>query len=301
MAYYNLYLYWQIQDVVGPPRHGSGRQPGNDPPWSTYSYASDLMKKVDGSHYDVNVSGAERRLLRLWIDTGAAYPGTYACYASGQIGDVGYNNLPVHELADDWPSTPACADAIQRRCGRCHDAKYLPRHVTARTRISGWGDFLSWTRPLSGYSRHRIYNLSRPEKSVVLTLPLSRRAGGAATEPLAPGEPVAEDFNRPPGETKHPIVFETTGDPDYQAILTHIQAAAARLREIRRFDMPGFRPPEVYLREMRRYGVLPPASKDNGGPIDPYDLDRRYWEMMYPQSRDNSLTGPNNPASGLPR
>jgi hypothetical protein len=281
MAYYNLYLQWQIQDAVGEPRHGSGRQLGNDPPWSTYSYASRLMTKVDGSHYDVTVTDAERRLLRLWIDTGATYPGTYACYGSGQIGDVGYNNLPDHELADDWPSTSACADAIQRRCGNCHEAKFLPRHVTARTRISRWGDFLSWTRPLSRYSRHRIYNLSRADKSVALLVPLAKRAGGTASEPLGDTKLVSEDFSQPPGEVKHPIVFDSTNDPDYLAILTHIQDASKRLREIKRFDMPGFRPPEVYLREMRRYGILSPASEDDGRPIDPYDTDRRYWNMMY--------------------
>jgi hypothetical protein len=282
MAYYNLYLHWQIKDTVGAPRHGSGRQLGNDPPWTTFSYASDFMNKVDGSHHDVNATNAERRLLRLWIDTGAAYAGTYACYASGQIGDVGFNNLPVHELADDWPSTSACVGAIERRCGGCHDEKLLPRHVTARTQISGWGDFLSWTRPLSRYSRHRIFNLSRPKKSLALTLPLAEGAGGAGTEPLGPAMRVAENFSQPPAEVKHPIVFETTEDLDYQAILTHIQAAGARLREIKRFDMPGFRPGEEYLREMRRYGVLPPASEDDGGPIDPYDADRRYWNLMYP-------------------
>jgi hypothetical protein len=246
------------------------------------------MKKVDGSHHDVNITGLERRLLRLWIDTGAAYPGTYACYASGQIGDVGFNNLPVHELADDWPSTAACVGAIERRCGGCHDKKLLPRHVTARTRISEWGDFLSWTRPLSRYSRHRVFNLSRPEKSVALMLPLAEHAGGAATEPLGPAVLVAEDFGKPPREVKHPIVFETADDPDYQSILRHILAAGDRLRVIKRFDMPGFRPGEEYLREMRRYGILPPASADDGGPIDPYDTDRRYWNLMYPKNADPS-------------
>ena len=32
---------------------------------------------------------------------------------------------------------------------------------------------------------------------------------------------------------------------------------------------------------MRRYGLLTPESVDDGGPIDPYDADRRYWAMIY--------------------
>ena len=168
MAYYNLYLHWEIKDTTGDPRHGSGQQHGNDPPWTTYSFASALMNKIDGAHYDVTLPARDRQLLRLWIDTGAAYPGTYACYGTGQIGDVWRNNEPLHEMADDWPSTGPCIDAIERRCGSCHAKTLLPHHVTAQTKISGWGDLLSWTRPLSRYSRHRLYNLSRPEKSVLL-------------------------------------------------------------------------------------------------------------------------------------
>ncbi len=285
IAYYNLYLHWQIKDTAGDPRHGTGRQLGNDAPWTTYSFASGLMNKLDGSHYDVTLSDSERRLLRLWIDTGAAYPGTYACYGTGQIGDVWRNNLPTHEMADDWPSTQPCVDAIERRCGSCHAADLLPRHVTARTKISGWGDLLSWTRPLSRYSRHRIYNLSRPEKSLALNVALATSAGGTATEPLGEPNLVAEDFATPPVAVKHPIVFGDTNDADYQAILTHIRAASARLREIERFDMPGFRPGPEYVREMCRYGLLPATAMETAGntaPIDPYETDRRYWEMMYP-------------------
>jgi hypothetical protein len=281
MAYYNLYLNWEIKDTAGDPGHGTGRQNGNDPPRVTYSYASDLMKKVDGSHYEVSIKDHERQLLRLWIDTGATYPGTYACYASGQIGDVWCSNRPTHEMADNWPSTKPCIDAMDRRCGSCHTQELLPRHVTAQTKISGWGDLLSWTRPLSRYSRHRIYNLSRPTKSVALTVSLEKGAGGTATEPLGQTAIVTEDFLTPPVAVQHPIVFTNTHDPDYQAILTHIQAAGHRLREIKRFDMPDFQPAPEYLREMRRYGILAPESVDEGDPINPYDTDRRYWEMFY--------------------
>ncbi len=84
----------------------------------------------------------------------------------------------------------------------------------------------------------------------------------------------------------HPIVFAHADDPDYQAILTHIQAAGDRLRHIKRFDMPDFRPAPEYLREMRRYGILSPESADDSGPIDPYEVDRRYWEMIYTDSSD---------------
>ena len=148
---------------------------------------------------------------------GAQYPGTYAAYGTGQIGGCWRSNEPIRVMADDWPETAPAAESIERRCGACHPARQLPRHVTAQIPLDAWGDMLAWTRPLSRYSRHRIFNLSRPEKSLVLKIGSSEAAGGLATEPnpasvgqaleLAP----EEDRSRPPSPVRHPIVFTSTG------------------------------------------------------------------------------------------
>ncbi|MHC4087312.1 MAG: hypothetical protein ACYSU5_19200 [Planctomycetota bacterium] len=53
-------------------------------------------------------------MIRLWIDTGATYAGTYAAYGTGQVGGCWRNNEPIREMADDWPSTP---DAVARAIG----------------------------------------------------------------------------------------------------------------------------------------------------------------------------------------
>ena len=82
--------------------------------------------------------------------------------------------------ADAWPSTAPATDAVQRRCASCHPKEQMPQHVTGQIPLDAWGDMLSWTRPLSRYSRHRLFNLSRPEGSLVLLAPLSREAGGYA-------------------------------------------------------------------------------------------------------------------------
>ena len=63
-------------------------------------------------------------------------------------------------------------------------------------------------------------------------------------------------------------------------LLTIITARKARLDKIKRFDMPGFRPNRHYLREMKSYGVLPPDFDIENDPVDPYELDRRYWESL---------------------
>ena len=45
--------------------------------------------------------------------------------------------------------------------------------------------------------------------------------------------------------------------------------------------MPNFRPEPEYVREMKRYGILPEERQD-GDPLDVYDTDRRYWESFWP-------------------
>jgi hydrazine synthase alpha subunit-like protein/concanavalin A-like lectin/glucanase superfamily protein len=283
LAYYELLLHWQIKDTQSEPKHGTGRQPGNDPPYTTYSSASPLMDKIDGSHYDVRLSPTDSAQIRLWIDAGAQFPGTYAAYGTGQIGGCWRSNEPIREMADDWPETGPAAEAIERRCGACHPASQLPRHVTARIPLDSWGDMLAWTRPLSRYSRHRIFNVSEPANSLALLVSLSEKAGGlASVRDTAPQPAPPENRTRPPQPVPHPIVFQNTDDVDYRLILSHLAAAQQRLNEIKRFDMPGFRPNEHYLREMQRYGILP-ASLDHKE-VDPYETERRYWESMWPDS-----------------
>jgi hypothetical protein len=163
----------------------------------------------------------------------------------------------------------------------------MPRHVTARIPINPWRDMLGWTRPLSRYSRHRIFNLSQPEKSLMLTIGLDRAAGGlaVAANPASNGKKVKpaprEDRTQPPAPVRHPVVFTETDDPDYQAILAHITAAQRKLEEIKRFDMPGFRPNEHYIREMQRYGVLPDDFDPDRDPINVYEVDAAYWQSFW--------------------
>ena len=156
----------------------------------------------------------------------------------------------------------------------------MAQHVTAQV-ATDHGDMLSWTRPLSRYSRHNIYNLSRPEKSLILLAGLSAEAGGYATgERVAETRVVKDDRSKRPGPVEHPVVFESASDADYVKILTHISAAKARLDEIKRFDMPGFRPNEHYVREMKRYGVLA-GSFGTEDPVDVYATDQVYFRMFH--------------------
>ena len=286
LAYYNLMLHQQIKDGAGYGwaniQNVGGRPIGNDVPNTTYSSASPLMDKIGGQHHDVKLSDTERTLVRLWIDTAAQYAGTYAAYGTGQIGAWWRNNEPIREMADQWPTTAPAKDAVERRCAGCH-AQMLPRFVTDKVSVDDFGDLEGWQRPTSRFSRHTVFNLTRPEKSLALMAPLSRAAGGYASgAPQAPKR-VAEDRAHPPKPVAHPVIFTSAADPDYQKILMHLQAAQARLDEIKRFDMPGFKPRREYGREMARFGILPSAFDPAKDPIDVYATDRAYWKSLWHQ------------------
>jgi hypothetical protein len=229
----------------------------NRPPRSIGASASPLMKMIEPGHYEVKVTEQERRMVRYWIESGAAYPGTYAAVGNGMIGRYIENNVERNDA--DWPSVAAAAEVIQRRCGRCHaGASALP---------------LSPSHDAANRSRHIVYNLTRPEKSLMLLGPLAQAAGGYGTcQAKAQVGPTAQA----------PPVFGDTNDPDYQKILTMISDAKKWLDDVKRFDMPGFRPNADYVREMKKYGVLPMNIGPND-PIDPYATDQAYWRSLWYQ------------------
>jgi hypothetical protein len=75
-------------------------------------------------------------------------------------------------------------------------------------------------------------------------------------------------------------VFASTADPDYQKLLALCVAGQTRLNDMKRFDMPDFRPRVDWVREMRRYGILaadtPPQDR-----IDVYATERKYWQSLW--------------------
>jgi len=132
---------------------GRNEPRGNRDPHSIGSSASRLMKLIDGSHHDAKLSDQEKTTVRLWIETGATYPGTYASLGCGSYG--------VH----------IAVKGLRERCGECHGREVTDKHgkrfVVAFPNGNGASD-----RP------EPCCNLSRPEKSHLLLAPLAKKAGG---------------------------------------------------------------------------------------------------------------------------
>lgn len=233
---------------------------GNSPPRTLGSSASRLLKLADGSHFGAKLTDRERLLVRLWIDSGATYPGTYAALGTG----MALVQFPV--------------DRITRRCAGCHQAEPEPyvgmpkgaMHLRfgsaepAQVLSTSLPDFLivrrlAYYKPGEALPHQERCNLSQPEKSLFLRAPLARAAGGLG---LCKGD-----------------VFADTTDADYQTILSAIRAASAQLEQEKRFDMPGFRPNKYYVRLMQEYGILPATHRLDDA-VDPYALEQQYWASL---------------------
>lgn len=235
----------------------------NYPPRSLGSSASRIFKKLDGSHHGVKATEHQERMLRLWIESGAPYPGTYAALGNGAIGGYWTNSLINTDTS--WPTTKAGAEAIKRRCAACHTgSRALPKAMCDELGISFWRFDLN--DPRLKFSRHIVFNLTRPERSLMLLAPLAEAAGGLA---------LCRDREGQAAST-----FTSTADPDYQALLAMAEAGKQNLETIKRFDMPGFRPPPQYVREMKRYGILPDDLPPDA-PLDIYAVDRAYWQSLW--------------------
>jgi hypothetical protein len=220
MSYVSMFQHELVAD-------GRNQPYANRQPRTIGSSASRLMGYLDGSHHGVKLSPLEHKKVRLWIESSATYPGTYAALGCGMY--------PV-QLSHQ---------SLGGRCASCHDAPPDAPHAAPK---------------FPSFAFESFFNLSQPEKSLVLRAPLAAEAGGLGLCGNA--------------------VFVNRDDPDYQRILTAIRESADQLQLRKRFDMPGFQPNEHYVREMQRFQILP-ADLPNGAPINVYATDQEYWKSFW--------------------
>jgi len=247
---------------------GRDRMRTNLPPRSVGTSASPLMKKIDGSHHDVRLSAHEQDMIRYWIEAGAPYPGTYAALDTGMIGGFPKSILDTSDRA--WPSSVAAAEAIERRCLSCHDKSLpIPRFISDDLDLVLSNPDFNDVR--IKMSRHIMFNLTRPEKSLILLAPLSPRSAGYG---------LCAEHDSEAGESRPAAVFADANDPDYQKILAMCADGSDYLDKNKRFDMPGFRPTLQYVREMRRFGIIADNVAANAA-IDAYQTDVAYWRSLW--------------------
>lgn len=266
-SYYTLSVLKQIAD-------GRNLAVSNRDPLTIGAQASPVFQKVynpDGkTHHNVNLSAHEIKMMRYWLESAAPYPGTYASLGSGMVG--GYAENRIDRVDISWPSMQAAQKTMNQRCVSCHTDKLnFSKSPTDNAKMPPWD--IKYGDPRLRFTRHIMFNLSRPDKSLMLLGPLAKEARGY-------GACMIEDKNSSGTVTGTRPVFDNTNDPDYKILLTAINDTKKHLDTIKRFDMPGFRAPQPYLRELKRYGVLA-DNVDATEVLDVYELDCRYWRSLW--------------------
>jgi len=153
---------------------------------------------------------------------------------------------------------------IPETCNACHKKNEFANKYPG---LEGGGKPYGDPRTVK-FNRQTLLNLSRPEYSRLLLAPLSAAAGGYGICEKKSGKPV----------------LTSRDASEYKSLLVQIDRNRRELEQIKRFDMQGFRPNEHYVREMKRYGILPADHKDSDS-IDPYKVDEKYWRSHWYQGK----------------
>ncbi|MBI4661416.1 MAG: PD40 domain-containing protein [Verrucomicrobia bacterium] len=258
-SFFSLFAHRQVADG----RNGLG----NQPPRTLGSSASALLKKVDGSHYEVKATPDEWRALWLWIESGAPYAGTYAALRNERT--QANSGAAIRRVFQEQSSV------FRRRCHSCHNPQGSPaqppsfpfNYETRRKTKGGlqrptavYERIILENDPIAFFSTEILLNFTRPRLSPLLLGPLAKSAGGFGSC----------------GE-----VFRDAGDPDYQALLSAIEKGKIDLDTEPRFATPGFRPNAQYIREMKKFAILPQAFDPAKQSIDVFETDQKYWRSLW--------------------
>lgn len=210
-------------------------------------------------------------MVWLWIEAGAPYAGSYAAVRNTE--EQRYYGHAGGKIFGE------CRDIINRRCIECH--KNEPERNVNGIPFN-WGIRLDkekkhLNRPAGRYERivmpndpARFYDTGvlvdyiTPEHSSILLAPLAKDAGGIGRCARA--------------------VFADTSDPDYQKLLQAIRSGKALYDARPPWGAAGWKPNPQYIREMKRYGVLPPEFELTADTtFDPFATDQAYWRSLWPQ------------------
>jgi hypothetical protein len=220
LSYYMLIAKRQVADG----RNGYG----NQKPRTIGSSASELMHKIDGSHYDVTVTAQQWRTIWMWLESGAPYAGTYAALRNG-----------AEQVRQNKALAAFHSPVLNVTCRQCHGpgkkATAIPYGLSneERAKYQRQMKLAPHERIVrdedSRFSAHVLLNVSRPDYSPMLLGPLAKSAGGWGT-------------------CEHQ--FSSKDDPQYRALLAAMQNGKRQMDQVARFGTPAFKPNRQYVREM---------------------------------------------------
>ena len=309
-SYYWLSVLRQFGDA-------RNRYCGNFKPYSMYDCVAPLMNKISKKHHNVKLDSNEIRKIRLWLQVGAPYLGSYAGLGTGMIGGDYFDHLIDREdlLLD---SVQKAQVVINKNCSACHHTRIhskTPKLRGRRRDLLKYYDkeFLKKYWHLSNLRRfpstskdHRVFRKLPTSPSDQTDMraehisyqkwryPYTRHALynfsfpekssilTAALAKSAGGRAVCKKITKDGKVMKQShVIFKSKNDPRYKIILKSIKDVAQLLNTKKRWHMKGFKPDPAYIREMIRYGVLPKDYDVNNPKLTPYEIDQLYWRSLW--------------------
>ena len=241
---------------------------GNRLPRTIGSSASPLLAKAAGGHHDVRVSDGEWRTLWLWIESGAPYAGSYA----------GLRNAEDQNRAGGATALTyrSAVEVIGRRCASCHgpggkappvpvqfDVEARKAKLARQGQVTGaYERILDDDDPYARFGDGILLNFSRPSLSPLVLGPLAKEAGGWGSC----------------GD-----VFPHREDPDFKKLVAAVEEGKKAIDATGRFTTASVRPNGQYIREMKRFGILPASFDISRQPLDIFQTDQEYWKSLWPR------------------
>ena len=188
-------------------------------------------------------------MLRLWIEVGAPYPGTYAALGLRLDRRLPAEPAGQHRLrlADHPGRRRGDRAALRRAATRASNV--LPKSLSRRT-----GHLVLAVRhrrpAAEAQPAHRVQPDAGPRNRCCCWPRWPKQAGGLG---------LCRDERGQAGRR----LRRHRATPTTRRCWPWSPPARRTSTQIKRFDMPGFRPRPDYLREMRRYGVLPADHPDD--------------------------------------
>jgi hypothetical protein len=225
---------------------GAGEGTLSIPPYGDGAHRGGLAPVLEGKHKKVKLTPAQEHTLRLWVNTGVQFAGTYASLDTGSVAVPGVSAIGyAHEPQVDFD-----IPVVENRCDTCH--------------LKGQGRRIRRT-----FLKQENLNLSFPAWSRVVRAPLASQAGGLGLCKTDAGK----------------AIFASTDEEGYTQLLGHVEKIRRALQSNPRYTMENFRLGPDYVREMKRYGVLPDSFDPDSTRFDPFAIDQEYFRLFYPKGQ----------------
>jgi cytochrome c553 len=232
--------------------------------------------------YNVSYSNLVRKRGMLDIGSSGNRPAYDGGTADSQLYEVlaeGHKNVKLSEqemrMIRTWIDASATFAGSYAAIGDASRDNRVPKDldysVIEETCHECHGYKGKWLKGREMRREAYYFNTTRPEKSLLLLAPLTKEAGGLG---LCMRK-IEGSREKEPAK-----VFASKGDPKYEELRKFTLEVVDRYDDRKRWFQEGYVPRDFYIREMKRFGALPEDFDPETDEMDPWETDKRYFEII---------------------